>query len=211
MENHGFTAGGNQPYWYKILSQLKQRCNNENHPQYKNYGGRGIDYDPRYDASPQAFYDDVGDRPSPKHTIARKDNNKGYWPENMRWATQKEQQRNKRTNRIVKVKGKKAAALAQVAEDGGISRKRYRERLEAGLSPEEALSRPIEGGTLFFTWKGESHNLRQWAKKFKVPYGTLHYWLCTQKKLVEQVFGQLAKGEWPGNGKPPSGWKKEKS
>lgn len=85
---------------FTIWKNLRQRCNNPNNPLYPYYGGRGIDYDPRYDdrlVFEQDLKDTIGFRPSPQYSLDRIDNDKGYWKGNLRWATKKEQSNNRRT------------------------------------------------------------------------------------------------------------------
>lgn len=72
------------------------RCHNPNHSNYNNYGGRGIKVSDRWFTSIRYFIEDMGDKPSSKHSIERIDNNKGYYKDNCRWATSVEQSRNKR-------------------------------------------------------------------------------------------------------------------
>lgn len=76
---------------------MRQRCNNPNHPYYYNYGGRGITVDPRWDDF-LAFLEDIGERPDGL-TLDRIDNDAGYSPGNCRWATPKEQRANSRPAR----------------------------------------------------------------------------------------------------------------
>ena len=79
---------------------MKQRCFNSNEPGYKNYGGRGITMCDRWVDSYENFITDMGPRPSDKHSIDRIDNDGDYCPENCRWATSVEQNRNTRHNRL---------------------------------------------------------------------------------------------------------------
>lgn len=82
---------------------MKQRIRDPNVPYYDRYGGRGLDMDPRWEKF-EAFVADMGERPpDPEWWTSRKgywsldriDNQRGYWPDNCRWATAKEQAANK--------------------------------------------------------------------------------------------------------------------
>ena len=93
---------------YVTWAKIKQRCENVNHRSYHRYGGRGIKRCDKWNDF-QAFVKDIelecGPKPSINHSLDRINNDRGYEPGNVRWATQKEQMRNSRSPRYVTVLG----------------------------------------------------------------------------------------------------------
>ena len=98
-----FDSGDIKTAEYAIWNKIKGRCYNKKDPRYDSYGGRGIVVDESWLKSFHKFYMDVGPRPSIKHSIDRIDNNRGYEPGNIRWATHTQQARNKRNNKIIQI------------------------------------------------------------------------------------------------------------
>lgn len=92
------TKDGRSPE-YRTWTNMKSRCFNPRLKRYKDYGGRGITVCPEWADSFEQFYKDMGDRPSPRHSIDRIDVNGNYEPDNCRWATLSQQNRNKRNSR----------------------------------------------------------------------------------------------------------------
>lgn len=81
---------------YHTWTNMKQRCYNKNTKDYIYYGGRGITVCERWVNSYDNFLEDMGKKPTPKHSIDRTDNDKGYSPENCTWVTFLEQMHNQR-------------------------------------------------------------------------------------------------------------------
>jgi hypothetical protein len=86
---------GSESLEYESWRCMKQRCNNPNHPDYPNWGGRGIGYCERWESFTN-FRDDMPLKPSPAHELDRIDPHKDYTPENCRWAVPILQAHNKR-------------------------------------------------------------------------------------------------------------------
>lgn len=91
------------PPLYRLWKHMRSRCNNPNNPRYSDYGGRGITVCDRWRLF-KNFVEDMGDRPSMQHTLERRDNDRGYFPNNCYWATKLEQANNKRNNNFVTFK-----------------------------------------------------------------------------------------------------------
>lgn len=124
---------------YKVWSSMLSRCRNKNDAGFANYGGRGVMVCKRWECF-ELFLADMGERPSAKHSIDRFPNQNGnYEPGNCRWATRTEQNRNKRTNRILVYNGK-AATLSEWSIVTGIKRSTISMRLKAGWSVDQTLS-----------------------------------------------------------------------
>lgn len=137
VTTHGKTGS---KVWFTWRSML-QRCHNPKNRQYHAYGGRGIKVTKRW-LKFENFYKDMGDPPTSKHSLDRIDNEKGYSKKNCRWATTKEQSRNKRTNIWITHNGQ-TMVTADWAKQIGIARSALWFRLDRGLSIEDALQPPM--------------------------------------------------------------------
>lgn len=84
---------------YRIWTMMRMRCNDPTHVSYKDYGGRGIKVFSEWnilESGFEPFFEHIGPAPTDKHTLDRINNDKGYEPGNVRWATPKEQRANQR-------------------------------------------------------------------------------------------------------------------
>lgn len=119
MKVHGNTTHGmGHSTENRTWSMMRNRCLNPKSDQYLLYGGRGITICKRWDKF-ENFIKDMGFKPSSKHSLDRINTNGNYSKKNCRWATQKEQCRNKRTNKMVTYKGK-TLCLMDWAEKTGV-------------------------------------------------------------------------------------------
>jgi hypothetical protein len=119
---------------------MHSRCSNHRHKAFHNYGGRGIEVCERW-ADFANFLEDMGKRPEGK-SLDRIDNDKGYSPENCRWATKKEQCSNQRVNVFMEHDGLRRT-VAEWAAVYGLRRDTLARRLERGWDLKTALSAPL--------------------------------------------------------------------
>lgn len=124
---------------YNSYRAMLKRCYNKNHVAFDRYHGRGISVCERWKKSFVNFYKDMGKRPSIDHTLERIDNTKGYYKENCKWATRKEQGNNRRTNIFLTLNGK-TMTLTQWSESLGGTRHLVRLRIDRGWDLKRALT-----------------------------------------------------------------------
>ncbi len=136
------THGHSRSETYHTWQNIRTRCLNPNAPNYPSYGGSGIRVCERW-GNFEAFLADLGERPSPRHSIDRIDSEGDYTPENCRWATPKEQARNRSSNRILTYDGE-TLCLAEWAERIGMKPNALQARLNvSGYTVKEALTLPL--------------------------------------------------------------------
>lgn len=139
---HGECSGHERTPEHLAWQKMLERCS-PSHERSDDYIERGITVCEEWQGQDGyiRFLEHVGRRPSPDHSLDRRDNDRGYEPGNVRWATQKEQQRNKRNNRLVTAWGR-TQCLAAWSEDTGIPASTLWSRLfRSGWAPERALVR----------------------------------------------------------------------
>lgn len=138
-----FSHGESHSVEERVLRGMINRCHNPNEPAYYRYGGRGIAVCNEWRKNPAAFIAHVGRRPTPTHQIERVDNDGNYEPGNVRWATSKEQNRNRRNNLLVDYNGRRVLVL-DACRQAGISYGTVRDRISRGWS-ESSLFLPVRG------------------------------------------------------------------
>jgi len=139
---HGFTRDGLARGEYQSWQAMKKRCLNPRAKDFGDYGGRGIRIHPAWVDDFAAFLAHIGPRPTPAHTIERKDNEWHYEPGNVRWATRKEQARNRRSTNLIEYQGE-ILTIDEWSMKLGINARTLRDRIgKLGWSKEIAFTTP---------------------------------------------------------------------
>ncbi len=133
---------GQNPRERKVWWSMIDRCHNERCSSYERYGGRGVRVCDRWRNSFQKFIQDVGPKPSPKHSLDRINGKLGYSPDNCRWATAKEQARNQSRNAWFIFNGKKML-VGDIAAATGVPHGRLYNRIRRGMTINQAISLPL--------------------------------------------------------------------
>ena len=146
---HGLTTNA----LYAVWVSMKQRCYNENEIGFKNYGGRGITMCDEWRNDFQKFYDwAIANGYEKGLSIDRIDNNRNYSPENCRWATRTEQNRNQRTNKQIEFNGE-VKNLSEWCEHFSLNYQTVHARItDYGWTVQKALKTPI-CKTNAFNWR----------------------------------------------------------
>lgn len=139
LTRHGMSHTSIHRLWANML----QRCTNPNSAAYPRYGGRGITVSDRWMVFDN-FLEDMGKRPKGL-LLERIDNDKGYCPENCRWATIKEQANNRRSNRFIET-SQGELTIQQIADIAGVGYAAIINRIRRG-DEGDALLRPSRFAT----------------------------------------------------------------
>ncbi len=126
---------------YNIWCGMKRRCLNKSDAAYPRYGGRGITICEEWIESFEPFMVwAMANGYDKKLTIDRKDNDKGYTPENCRWATYAQQNRNYSKNPRVTFEGR-VVTILELAERFGHKPHTLRQRIQKmGWTVERAVA-----------------------------------------------------------------------
>ncbi len=130
---------------YRVWLHMRERCTNKRAAGYKNYGGRGISVSPKWDDFLE-FLADMGPKPSAHLQIDRINNEGNYEPGNCRWATRRQNSRNRRGNRHLTAFGR-TQVLQAWADEYGHPPSRLIERIDYyGWDVERALTETPRAG-----------------------------------------------------------------
>lgn len=125
---------------YNIWEGMKKRCNNPHSIRYRNYGGRGITYDDRWERF-ENFYEDMKEGYEDHLTLDRKEIDGNYTKDNCRWATEKEQSYNKKDTVFVIYKGERYSLIELFNTlNPDVTYKCIKSRIKRGLSVESAFN-----------------------------------------------------------------------
>ena len=126
---------------YRAWASMLARCLSTTHHAFHHYGGRGISICERWRVF-ENFLADMGQKPSPKHSLDRIDNSGNYEPSNCRWATWVEQANNKRSSHMVTIGGV-TDTLPNWCRIHDISYNCVQARLRLGWDYNTALTKPV--------------------------------------------------------------------
>lgn len=181
---------------YRIWLNMKQRCNNPNNKDYVHYGNRGIKVCTEWESSFDSFRDwAIENGYTTELTLDRENNDRGYSPDNCRWATRKEQVNNRSNNLTFTYKGI-THTLAEWSEIYGTNASTLHDRvMRLGYSFEEAITKPMPKIIRSLTYKGKTQSLIDWSKELNIPYGTLKSRLNKLHWTVEEALTGIKKEE----------------
>ena len=156
---------------YQVWDHMKQRVR-PNYQDSHRYHDRGIGIDPRWEASFQEFYNDMGQKPEGM-TLDRIDNDKGYSKENCRWATVLTQARNKSTNLVITFNGKTQTAV-EWAEELNINPITFYSRIRKGWTIERAITETSDDKTLLIEFNGEKKPIKEWSLTLGISLSVIY-------------------------------------
>lgn len=130
---------------HRVWSSMVCRCSDSNSKSFANYGGRGITVSDQWKGIGgfERFLAHMGPKPTPEHTLDRIDNEGNYEPGNVRWASMKVQQNNKRSNRVCEYGGV-LGTVSHWAEVYSVNKCTLADRLDRGWSVDEAIETPVQ-------------------------------------------------------------------
>lgn len=179
---------------YSVWNNIRKRCYDKKIRQYKDYGGRGIKMHEPWINDPPGFIKWCMDNGWRKGLQVDRENNDGdYVPNNIRFITHKEQQRNTRKNVFYTHDGQ-TKCLAEWAEITGRNYATVCVRIKRGWTIHDALfgepkkdNRKYRPSNVYYTYKGETKILLDWAQQFNIKYDKLQARLKKLKWPIEKA------------------------
>lgn len=189
---------------YSAWVSMKQRCYNPKNTFYYAYGGRGVSVCDRWKDSFEAFYEDIGPKPSKAHSLDRIDVNGDYEPINCRWATAIEQLSNQRRNILVQYQGEKLT-VSEAGRRSGLPDKIVHNRIKSGWSAEDAVTKPVwkpgkprngykhRSNGIYVELDGEQMLLRQACSRLGLHYENVRRSIRRSKSTPQEAFDIISK------------------
>ena len=162
---------------YNTYNNMKKRCYDEKNAYYKYYGLKGIKICERWLSGFSNFLEDMGRKPTKNHSIDRIDVNGDYCPENCRWATDKEQARNKTNTAYYEYNGEKML-IVDFCKKFNVTHSQFFWHIKNGKSLQEIIDycndyRRKPKCHNFHTYKGIEKNQSEWASFFGVTASSM--------------------------------------
>lgn len=187
--------GGSNTALYARFRMMIERCEVPSTKCYDLYGGRGIRVCDRWRNDFSAFVADVGEPPTPQHSLDRFPDNDGHYePGNVRWATAKEQARNRRNTKLLSAFGEDLTEAEWRERAGFRSQSVIAGRLRRGWTVERAVSEPAAKTSpprSDITAFGETKRMAEWARERGISVGNISHRISlgwdVERALTEPV------------------------
>jgi hypothetical protein len=181
------THGKSKTREYSIYCGMLARCYNRNKKIYRRYGGRGISVCKRWRHSFNNFLADMGNLPTPNHTLDRINNDGNYKPSNCRWATMAEQCKNRRTSIKITYNGE-TKILSDWAKLLGFNQTTLKQRIVKLHWPtKRAFTTKPKKQYRKITYQGHTKSVSAWSMKVGIPINTLRARVFQQHWPVEKA------------------------
>lgn len=175
---------------YRAWVALRRRCNNPSDANFSRYGGRGIKVCATWNRSFRSFLQDMGHPPSGM-SIDRINNDGDYEPSNCRWATPRQQQRNRRCNRTVIVNGEEMTLAEAAEKNGHVNASAIAKRIDKhGMTESHAAQLPPMRQTHSVEIYGKTLPLKDWCFISGTKYPTAWARLNKGWNPKHAVFGR---------------------
>ena len=133
------THGLSKTPLYRTWQEMKRRCQNTKRLRYRDYGARGITVCDNWLTYFENFKRDMGEKPTPSHSLERINNSLGYSPSNCKWACPEEQASNTRANKMITYLGE-TYPLFIWEKKFQVKRNLFKNRLLKGWSVDRAFT-----------------------------------------------------------------------